>query len=112
MASTGISNKMVCSQGPWMVMSISPEGSAVTWMYFSFSLNSPKKSTKSLLMKRSERRYCSSDSLKVRLHKERISCRISLTNGASATPGLRHLNLYSTCAPGNWCSTTCIMVNL
>src|SRR6218665_921756 len=25
---------------------------------------------------------------------------------------LRHLKRYSTCAPGNWCSTTCIIVNL
>src|SRR5512134_3232193 len=29
-----------------------------------------------------------------------------------STPSVRHLNLYSTCAPGKWCSTTCIMVNL
>ena len=56
MASTGISNKMVCSQGPLIDTSISPEGSAVTVTYFSLSRNSPRKSTKSLLMKRMERR--------------------------------------------------------
>ena len=56
MAKTGISNKMVCNQGPWIVMSISPEGNGMTWMYFSFSLNRSRKSTKSLLIKRIERK--------------------------------------------------------
>ena len=39
-----------------MVMSISPLCWGVTVMYFSLSLNSPRKSTKSLLMNRSDRR--------------------------------------------------------
>ena len=45
---------MVCSQGPRTRMSISPLGCGVRVMYFSFSLNRPRKSTKSLLMKRIE----------------------------------------------------------
>src|SRR6186997_813162 len=41
-----------------------------------------------------------------------MPARISSACGARSTPSVRHLNTYSTCAPGKWCSTTCIIVNL
>jgi hypothetical protein len=71
-ASTGISNRIVCSHGPLMTISISPlscaEGLIV--MYLVLSWNRPRKSTKSLLMKRRPRRYASSCSLKRSVHRK------------------------------------------
>ncbi|CAM5209043.1 hypothetical protein LSPH26S_03819 [Lysinibacillus sphaericus] len=57
-ASNGTSNMIVCSHGPRMWMSISPGAvvEGVISTYFSLSWNRPRKSTKSLLMKRQPRR--------------------------------------------------------
>ncbi|CFN76759.1 Uncharacterised protein [Bordetella pertussis] len=57
MASTGISNNIVCSHGPLTVMDISPGCSPSPMnMQRSGKWNRPRKSTKSLLMKRRPRR--------------------------------------------------------
>src|SRR3546814_1802482 len=65
---------MVCSHGPFTVMSSSPgtEDSA-TLMHFSGIWNRPRKSTKSLLIKRRLRKYCNSSSVKRNWHKSWIS---------------------------------------
>src|SRR5438270_461293 len=56
MASSGISYMIVCSHGPRMVMSISPGRSPGPMRtYFSLKWKSPRKSTKSDFMKRSDR---------------------------------------------------------
>ncbi|KAG1243784.1 hypothetical protein G6F65_022189 [Rhizopus arrhizus] len=53
MASTGISNRIVCSHGPLTSIEISPGASpSLMWMQRSGMWNSPRKSPKSLLMKR------------------------------------------------------------
>ena len=47
-----------------------------------------------------------------RAERRRSRARSPGCSGTRSTPSLRHLNRYSTCAPGKWCSTTCIIVNL
>ena len=79
-------------------------------MYFSLSRNSPRKSTKSLSDEAQRAQVSQFGILKLQAVQRADLSRISPTNGASCTPGLRRGKRYSTWALGNWCSTTCIMV--
>ena len=100
-ASTGTSNRIVCSHGPLIVMSISPGVAAgVRLMKRRSSWNRPSRSTKSLLRKRQRRRYASSSCVKRSVHRPTISRSIWLKYGVRSMPGVRHLKRYSTCAPG------------